>query len=554
MRSLWLDWLGKGLGLVTLVGASSSARASEIDLLSAEDEQHYRAAFIAADSGDIVALQTEIAAIRDPVLMGHVFGQFYLSPNDRATYPEFAQWLAAFADHPQATRIYQIALSRRGAEDPAPTAPIAVSPPKGRPARPPQPPASTAADREALAAVSTAFFNGDDLAAFQGADALLDGPMRQQAAWYAGLAAWRYGDADSAGAAFELAATAPAASIWDSAAAAYWAARANLKTGYYQRVTPFLERAAAHPFTLYGALAERQLGRASTIFGDDRLLSFEEGASLLTLHASARRSAALVELGRMSDARMELRRLHGEVGADQLDIYRRFVAALQLPDMELRVAELGGPDLAAAQAPHVPWEPADGFRLDKAMIFGLMRQESRYDPQARSSAPAYGLMQLLPSTAAWITGETELKEQPALLYDPAINMRAGQIYLEYLLTEVDPDGSLLKIFASYNAGPNRVKRWTAERGDSDDPLLYIETIPIKETRDYVKRVFANMVFYRARFGQNDAALSALAAGNMPTYNAEDAQVFVSDNGHADRRLLSHNAQDSASSISTKVSR
>lgn len=142
--------------------------------------------------------------------------------------------------------------------------------------------------------------------------------------------------------------------------------------------------------------------------------------------------------------------------------------------------------------------------LDEAWIYGLMRQESRFVEHARSSVGAQGLMQIMPATARWIADQLGLKRGAhAAVWQPETNIRFGTFYLKHVYDSLHRSPVLAT--AAYNAGPGRARRWQAEV-----PLegaIYIETIPFVETREYVKKVMANAMFYRARFGFESLPLS-----------------------------------------------
>lgn len=135
--------------------------------------------------------------------------------------------------------------------------------------------------------------------------------------------------------------------------------------------------------------------------------------------------------------------------------------------------------------------------LDEAWVFGLMRQESRFVDYARSSVGATGLMQIMPATAKWIANQLGLgRKAHAGVSKPETNIRFGTYYLKSIYDSLDQSPVLAT--AGYNAGPGRARRWQAET-----PLegaIYVESIPFAETRDYVKKVLANAMFYRNRFG------------------------------------------------------
>ena len=135
--------------------------------------------------------------------------------------------------------------------------------------------------------------------------------------------------------------------------------------------------------------------------------------------------------------------------------------------------------------------------LDEAWVYGLMRQESRFIDYARSGVGAQGLMQIMPATAKWISRQLGLgKNAHAGVGKPETNIRFGTYYLKHIFDSLSQSPVLAT--AGYNAGPGRARRWQAET-----PLegaIYVENIPFLETREYVKKVLANAMFYRSRFG------------------------------------------------------
>lgn len=127
--------------------------------------------------------------------------------------------------------------------------------------------------------------------------------------------------------------------------------------------------------------------------------------------------------------------------------------------------------------------------LDPLIIISLIRQESAFNPEARSGVGAKGLMQLMPATAKRFNRKVKVNH----LGNPEINVAIGTKYLRQLLTRFD--GNLIYALASYNAGENRIDRWRKEIFRSDDSLSTIESIPFEETRNYVKLIYRNNFFY-----------------------------------------------------------
>lgn len=158
--------------------------------------------------------------------------------------------------------------------------------------------------------------------------------------------------------------------------------------------------------------------------------------------------------------------------------------------------------------------------LDAAWVYGLMRQESRFVNKARSSVGASGLMQLMPGTARWVARKIGLKTYRAdRVTEPEVNLTLGTSYLRMVQESLDNHPLLAS--AAYNAGPSRARNWRdPER--ALEGAIYAETIPFSETRDYVKKVLSNAVFYSLIFNQQPESLKTQlgviapqAAGKAP---------------------------------------
>jgi soluble lytic murein transglycosylase len=143
--------------------------------------------------------------------------------------------------------------------------------------------------------------------------------------------------------------------------------------------------------------------------------------------------------------------------------------------------------------------------IDEAVLLGVARQESRFNAGITSSAGAVGLMQLMPPTAKWVAKQLGRADyRPAQISDVAVNTQFGAYYFKYWLDRLDGLPALAA--AAYNAGPGRAQAW--RNGAPLEGAIWVETIPFNETRDYVKKVLANAVFYARELGQPYVPLSA----------------------------------------------
>ena len=165
---------------------------------------------------------------------------------------------------------------------------------------------------------------------------------------------------------------------------------------------------------------------------------------------------------------------------DEIDMRQRFPMPFR-EDVSARAREIG---------------------LDPAYVYGLIRQESRFIMDARSSAGASGLMQIMPATARWTAKKIGLPYTPALIADRDTNLRLGTAYLKLVLD--DFGGSQAMAAAAYNAGPGRPRKW--REGPLLETAIWAENIPFAETRDYVKKVLSNATYYAALMGTSGTAL------------------------------------------------
>jgi soluble lytic murein transglycosylase len=193
--------------------------------------------------------------------------------------------------------------------------------------------------------------------------------------------------------------------------------------------------------------------------------------------------------------------------------------AMGLTDCAAQMAALLQPtDGQRHDGPLVPMprlRPAGGFSIDPTLVYALTRVESNFDTGAISAAGARGLMQIMPATAQYITGN--MLYAADRLHEPSSNLAIGQRYITYLARQDGIDNDLLRILASYNSGPGNFSRWGAELQDHGDPLLFIEAIPVVETRAFVQRALVYSWIYAARMHLPAASLDALSAGDFPRF-------------------------------------
>lgn len=474
-------------------------------VLSPADAERYREIFEYQDRGRFADADRLIHALKDRLLMGHVLAQRYLHPAYRSKYSELARWMAAYADLPDAARIYALALRRRG-KAPAPRHPTysAGNPPEAV---------------EAVAYASSARI--------------------AQRPWDAGLAQFRSGRYGEAAKQFERVALTPGLSPWIASAGAFWAARSHLRAGEPQQVDHWLTIAAQQPRTFYGLLALHNLGINPPLDWKTPKPG-SVGFNDILAELPGRRAVALIEAQQPEIAERELLGLRANASNDELLALVSVSQEAHLPALSMKIGRQlldRGIALDAALYPIPGWQPQGGYTVDRAMIYALMRQESAFNPQAKSRVGARGLMQLMPATAGFIGSDKRLaRKDRDELYDPTLNITLGQRYVAHLLADKGILNDMIVMTAAYNGGPGNVAKWQRNIDYKDDPLLYIATIPAKETRQFIERVFANLWIYRIRLGQQSPELIALGEGKWPLYAALDAQdtsvaeSFVSQDG------------------------
>jgi len=351
--------------------------------------------------------------------------------------------------------------------------------------------------------------------------------------WVAGLAAYRLGDHEQAQSFFGSLAQDSTEDPWLRAASGFWAARTAAARNDDVTAKSYLRFAAQFPTTFYGMIADRQvrvLGGAQADTGQIVKASFRstmdsvfppvsrpkdvdpELLKFAKREPRAHRAAALVQLGRTEDAREELRAGLALAKSDkERGQWAKLITALGAARMERTVSAPRRVAAGPSEYPVPTLEPANGFTVDKALVYAITYQESRFNPAARSPVGAIGLMQLMPDTAALTAGDDKLKRDTAKIQEPAYNLRLGQDYLTMLM-ERWTNYDILRTVASYNGGPGSVLKTLERVGANADPLMIIESLPAQETRDYVEKVMAAYWTYRRQWGLDTPTLDALVRG------------------------------------------
>lgn len=288
----------------------------------------------------------------------------------------------------------------------------------------------------------------------------------------------------------------------------YWLGRSHQAQGRREEAKALYQRISGQA-NFYGNLADEELGRS--ISTPSRAVApTDEELAEARANPGLRRALALLR----TDLRMEGVRewLWSLRGFDD----RQLLAAAEVARREeVWDRAIGTADRTVAQHDYslrylAPFRDrvapkARALELDDAWVYGLMRQESRFVMKARSSAGAQGLMQLMPATASWVAKKIGHADyHPSRVTDMDTNVTLGTSYLKMVLDSLDNHPVLAS--AAYNAGPGRAKKWRAAW--PIEGAIYAETIPFNETRDYVKKVMSNAVYYAALFEDKPQSLKA----------------------------------------------
>lgn len=292
----------------------------------------------------------------------------------------------------------------------------------------------------------------------------------------------------------------------------YWRARALAELGRPEAGWVYATLATEPHF--YGFLAALQSNQALTVCS--REISADGAVQLRLLRdAEFERAMELFSVGLNSHARSTWNRVSRRLSASELQQAALLAAGIGWHDRAIfALGNAGAMDAYAWRFPIIERERveryAERYGVDPALVFGLMRAESAMQSDARSSANARGLLQLIASTAREVARRKGLAYAgPSSLYDPAVNIPLGVAHLSELQQRFNGDWT--RVAAAYNAGISAATRWQTERLNLPADI-WLETLPFFETRDYVPRVLAFATLYEYRLRQSPRALAANVLG------------------------------------------
>lgn len=536
----------------------------EAGALDGSDVRLYREIFSLQESGQIKEAQEKQAQIENPILMGYVLYQRYFDKHYKTKKNEIYQWMENYSDYPLATEIYALGKQKKVNK---------LARPKGIFGGNTH--ACESIYRREPGDMSRALLN-DHLSSLGSQDAkkiirkfnkhllrgntlnakkLLNDYTTQRTLtkktlahartslafsyfldarddlawkelnkayknanhpitnWLAGLISWRQGDYEKATDYFiQTSEDIDEPSL--KTASSFWAARGLMRIGRYDEVFDFLKKAAEHPRYFYGLLALKALGRPLEHSWEEAEPENQEVIESFS-HSALDRFYALCQVGKEQWAIEELSKLYLESNDEQRAV---LWAISKENDFEEALQGLTGVlDGERARYPLPDWTPQDDWQLDKALVYAFVRQESCFNHRAESSVGALGLMQLMPATAKEMANKLQCEYKVKHLKNPEYNLRLGQAYLKQLLSLDAVQNNLIKLAVAYNAGPGNLKRWEKKMKYNDDPLLFLESIPSKETRTFVERILVNYWVYLNLMGSDTESLDEIVSGNWPMY-------------------------------------
>jgi soluble lytic murein transglycosylase len=294
------------------------------------------------------------------------------------------------------------------------------------------------------------------------------------------------------------------------ARAAYWRGRAAEAAGMSEEMRAHYEEAARFPTAYYGQLARARLGlgeiaplRSPPEPAPGEATELVRAADMLyAIGETDLVRSFMTDLAQESNDATVLAAL-GQLTARRNDAQSMLLIGKTALARDVALDHYAFPDIGVP-----PYSPV-GSKLDRCIVYSVVRTESAFDQRDKSSANAVGLMQVTPGAGRDTAKRFGISyDWNRLVSDPAYNTQMGAAELAGLLT--DYRGSYVMTFAGYNAGRGRVQQWVAQHGDPRDPKVdavdWVERIPFSETRNYVQRVMENLQVYRARFGASTATV------------------------------------------------
>ena len=541
-------------------------------VLSESDVNNYQQAYFFQEQCKWKTANNYILKIKNKILLGHIYAQKFLHPNCyKSQYLELYYWLKKYNDHPQAKRIYRLAIKRMppGYKSPTkPSLPLGIESetvnnnkkskyksnkklsnnqraekrklingiksrvnrgwPTGALQLLNQRDVKLLLDQveidqqKELIAKGYFLASKDKLAIQYASEALVNSAQYvPYAAWTAGLSSWRLERYEEAAHFFSLFSISLKDDAWHQTSGSFWTARSYAKLGKYNEINFWLKRASNNPNSFYGMLALEILGVQEKISWLQYPNLNKNNSKLLNLPAG-RRLQTLIQVGLANELEKEIVHINSvlnkEIAQESISIAENFDLAYTQLKIVNKLEQFGMDVPIHLYYPTSVWKPRDGFKLEKELLHAFMHQESMFNTTAKSKDGAMGLMQVLPSTAKFITKSKDVKRSNSnILKNPEINLEVGQEYLNYLLDLEVVSRNLIFLAAAYNGGPGNLQKWKKETNYMEDSLFFMESIPSRETRWFIEKILTKYWIYQNKNNKEMRSLKMLANGNDPLY-------------------------------------
>ena len=541
-------------------------------ILSEEDVKNYQKAYLFQEKCKWKSANKFILKIQNKLLLGHILAQKFLHPDCyKSQYLELYYWLKEYNDHPQAKRIYKLAIRRMPSGYKSPTKPSLpqgietesiktnkkdkykslkklsksqrneknklINGIKSRVNRGwPTGAVQLLSQRDVnllldqveidqqkeLIAKGYFLANKNELAIQYASEALVNSAKYvPYAAWTAGLCSWRLEKYEDAANYFSLFSISLEEDDWHQTSGSFWTARSYAKLGKYEDINFWLKRASNNANSFYGMLALEILGVEDKIDWNNKTILNKKNSKLLNLPAG-KRLQSLIQVGFAEELEKEIVYLNSilnkDIAEESINIAENFDLAYTQLKIVNKLEQFGMDVPIYLYYPTSVWKPRDGYKLEKELLHAFMHQESMFNTKAKSKDGAIGLMQVLPSTAKFITKSKDVKRNNSnILKNPEINLEVGQEYITYLLDLELVSRNLIFLAAAYNGGPGNLQKWKRETNYLGDPLFFMESIPSRETRWFIEKILTKYWIYQNKNKKEMRSLKMLANGNDPLY-------------------------------------
>ena len=511
-----------------------------------------------------------ILEVENEILIGHILAQRYLHPKCyHSKFLELSSWLKMYNDHPQAKKIYRLAIKRMPQGYKRPTTPSKVIGinksilksqaietyksklkltkkqkkekrkllnaiksrvnkgwPTGAVKILNQRDVKILLDQveidqqKELIAKGYFLANKNKLAIKYASEALKKSFAHiPYANWTAGLSAWRLKKYKLAAKFFSDFSISLNDDIWHQASGSFWTARAYAELNQYEEINFWLSRAAKNPNSFYGILSSNILGIKNPIDWSEEKLKNQPIKNKILSVPSGKRIQALIQVGLLEELENEIIKINTIMDIDvakwSLEIAKHFNLAYTQLKIARKLSQYNL-DLPIKYFYPIPiWRPKNNYEIDSALMYAFMHQESMFNTSAKSHRGAIGLMQIMPSTARFISSNNNINSNT--LINPQINLQIGQKYIQYLLNLKNINRNLIYLTAAYNGGPGNLKKWLENTNYQNDPLLFMESIPSRETRWFIEKVLTKYWIYKNQLGETSSSLEMLANGKNPIY-------------------------------------